>query len=206
MKTRSHVPAFVLAGWAACVTASQLQGQPGGGIDLPTPDLQVFVGTGGAVLIQNVGDGTATVPAFKLQLTCKNAKASTPTLTKVDEPPPALPACGTPFTAGSWVKTVVNWTPGKSAPIDPCGQGSEFKGLHGNGWFVQCLPVAKWPAGDYTMTAKVNGDKAFFEESMENNTSTATVDVKAKRPVGLRTAPKVGITPRTEKPSRSEKP
>jgi hypothetical protein len=204
MKTRSHVSAFVLVGWAVCAPASLLRGQPGGGIDLPTPDLQVSVGTGGAVLIQNVGDGTAKITAFKLQLTCKNAKASTPTLTTVDEPAPAPPSCGAPLAAGSWTKTIVNWTQGKSAPTNPCGQGTPGVGMHGPGWFVQCLPISQWPAGDYKITAKVNSEKAFFEKSMANNTSTEVVHVKAKRPVGLRTAPKAGITPRTEKPSRSE--
>jgi hypothetical protein len=205
MKTRSHVPALVLVGWAVCAPASFLRGQPDGGIYLPTPDLQVSVGTGGAVLIQNVGDSTAPVPPFKLQLTCKNVKASAPTRSTVEEPS-ALPACGTPLTAGSWTKTVVNWTPGKSIPTDPCGQGTPGVGLHGPGWFVQCLPISQWQAGDYKVTAKVNSEKAFFEKSMANNTATATVHVKAKRPVGLRTAPKTGITPRTEKPSRTEKP
>lgn len=191
MKTRTRLAALLLAGLALSVGPPRVSAQPGGGIEIPEPDLDVFVAANGGVRVSNVGDVGAKVPAFKLRLTCKNVKS-----TRGGSNPP--PPCGMPFASGPFEKTIGNLNPGTPNPSDPCGQAAPMQTTHYPGSLVLCLPIATWEGGDYTITAKVNTPSAFYEKSTANNTATTVVHVASKRP----TAPliqKPPVTPRTEK-------
>lgn len=191
MTTRTRLAALLLASLALCVGPPLVSAQPGGGIEIPTPDLDVSVAANGGVLVRNVGDLGVKVPEFKLRLTCKNVKS-----TRAGANPP--PPCGKPFGSGPYERTFAYLTPGPPNPSDPCGQAAPMQATHYPGSVVLCLPITTWEGGDYTITAKVNTPSAFPEKSTANNTATTVVHVASKRP----TAPLIQkplVTPRTEK-------
>jgi hypothetical protein len=161
--------------------------QPSGGLPLPIPDLTVSVGTDGAVLVKNVGDWTADVPAFNLQLTCKVLqRGGTRTVNSL---------CGPPFQANSYNKPIQNWKKGAPNPVNPCAGSTQNIAVYYPGAVVVCLPVATWPNGTYAVTATVDNTNLVAEKSEGNNGASAQITVNNPTPTAV--PARKAATPRT---------